>query len=146
MLETWRKFNPRKVAILLRQHCKLLKSELRTIEGLLAAPNETNHAIVAEHIKTLRLHCRRALTDHVEASKAMCRSIVFLDFLNYPVVIKAQSDLLATANEVLSLVAERAAPDEPSKEASGVSFAEPILDVDFDTLYAACRTQGILRS
>lgn len=73
MFETWRNFNPRKVATLLRQHRKSLKFELRAIEDLLATPNETNLAIVAERTKTLRQHYRRALSDHIEASKAMCR-------------------------------------------------------------------------
>jgi hypothetical protein len=118
MFEIWRRFDTRKVAALLRQHRKLLQDELRTIKVLLGAPTETDYAIVAERTRSLGQHYTRALNDHIEASKAIRRSITFLDLLKFVDVVKAQSDLLATTSAVYQFLAERALPargNTPSK-------------------------------
>jgi hypothetical protein len=118
----------------LRQHRKLLKCELQTLQGLLATPDEANLAIAAERIKALRQHCKCALRDHLGATSAMFRSMIFLDIFKFTVLIRAQFELIATASDVFSFLAEHAAQDDPSEKASDGSPVVPDLREDLDAL------------
>lgn len=137
MFASWRSLDPRKVAPLLRQHRKLLSYELRAIRALLTCPTEANLTMATERTKRLRQQYRSALSDHIEASKAMSRSLTFQNFLHYADVFKAQSELLGASCAVSDLLAEQpASPPESPKQQFRGPLTEPTLDVDFDSLSA----------